>query len=137
MSDLICPFGNPLIKHDMACSQAQEIIRRGGAEIACQNEQSHALCCGLHTSIKASALKAMDLPDDLSLLPHNVLVKIQSGGLLGLQAVCMDPVTNTSINDVSVLVASAISKFNEIDNLPFDELNEAIMKFKSQRRGKH
>ena len=137
MSDLICPFSAPLVKKDFACSNAQEIIRRGGAEIACQQLAAHSVCCSLHNVIKVSSLAAMDLQDDLLTLPHNVLVKIQYGGLLGLQnLLAAEPQQNDRVADVAALVASASAKFSSVQNIPLESINETISNYKVQRRRK-
>jgi hypothetical protein len=138
MPDLLCPFSAPLIRNDFGCSNAREIVRRGGAEIACEQPASHALCSELHTSIRLSALAAMELEDDLLTLPHNVLVKIQYGGVLGLHALTSGgPPTDGRVDDISALVSTAMQTFQRLENIPLDVINETIIAYKTRRRGKH
>ena len=85
MSDLPCPFSAPVVKKDAACVCAQEVIRRGGAEVACQDQVAQQRCNELYLKIKAASLALMGADDDLLTLPHSVLVKVQYGGLAGLQ----------------------------------------------------
>ena len=137
MADLICPFSAPIVKQDFACKHAQEIIRRGGAEIACQHMSSHSLCNKLHNQIKLSALAAMDLEDDLLSLPHNVLVKIQYGGLTGLDNLLDKQLETTGkIDDIASLVMNAEMKFSSLENIPLESINETIIDYKVQRRRK-
>ena len=135
MPDLLCPFSAPIVKQDFACQHAQEIIRRGGSEIACQQSDAHGICMGLHAAIKASALQAMGLEDDLLSLPHNVLVKIQYGGLLGLQHLISGTQDDT-VGDIASLVSEVKSRFNAPENIPLDTVNKTIIDFKTQRRRK-
>ena len=137
MSDLLCPFSAPLIKNDFACTNAKEIIRRGGAEIACKNQAAHKNCSALHNAIRAAALQAMDLEDDLLTLPHNALVKIQYGGLLGLKIITeADIQQNDSVDDVVSLVSNALDKFSNVDNIPLSSITKTIIEYKVQRRRK-
>ena len=137
MSDLLCPFGATLVKRDFGCKYAKEIIRRGGAEIACMQSDAHAKCCALHGVIKTSFLQAMDLEDDLLTVPHNVLVKIQYGGLHGLQALeSEDSQLETGIDDISLLVSNVTEKFHALESLPVDAINKVINEYKTQRRRK-
>ena len=142
MTDLICPFSAPLVKKDFACSNAQEIIRRGGAEIACQQLPAHSVCQALHNSIKAASLSAMDLEDDLLSLPHNILLKIQYGGLLGLRDVTQgdtnqgDVQSSQGIDDVAALVSAASAKFSSLENIPMQPVCETVIDYKVQRRRK-
>ena len=137
MSDLLCPFTAPLVKKDFLCPQADEVIRRGGSEIACKNQASHGQCTTMHTQVKLSALAAMDLEDDLLTVPHNTLVKIQYGGLLGLQAMMSPEKTDsTQVENIEKLIAQAGSTYGELANVPLETINEAIANFKTQRRRK-
>jgi len=136
MSDLLCPFSGPLIKHDFSCRHAEEIIRRGGTEIACQHKDSHTLCATLHEVIKQSALQKMDYEDDLTQVPHNVLLKIQYGGLLGLQSLVDQTAANDTVEDIARLVVAASEQFDGTNTLPLDELDQAIVDYKTKRRGK-
>ena len=137
MSDLLCPFTAPLVKKDFQCPQADEVIRRGGSEIACKNRASYGQCTKMHTQMKLSALAAMDLEDDLLTVPHNTLVKIQYGGLLGLQAMMSPEKANsTQIENIEALIAQARSTYGELTNVPLETINEVITHFKTQRRRK-
>lgn len=137
MSDLICPFSTPLVKDDFGCANAREIIRRGGAEIACEQLTAHTVCSGLHNNIKVAALASMDLEDDLLSLPHNVLVKIQYGGLLGLQSVTLESAENREhVENIVSLVEQAKLKFISVDNIPLEPISETISNFKIRRRRK-
>lgn len=137
MSDLLCPFSAPLIKNDFSCSKAKQIIRRGGAEIACENLDAHTSCNSLHNIIKTAALQAMGQDDDLLTLPHNILVKIQYGSLLGLKNIIEAATAEDNhIEDIVSLVAAAIDKYKTVDHVPIAPMTEAIMNYKVQRRRK-
>lgn len=138
MAERLCPFGAPLVKHDFGCRYANEIIRRGGAEIACEQEEAYSRCVSLHATIKQSSLLAMGHNDDLLTLPHNVLVKIQYGGLLALQSLTgNNSAEQGRIEDISLLVAMAVEAFKGLEKLPLDRINDAIVAYKTQRRGKN
>ena len=137
MSDLLCPFSAPLVKNDFSCNYAQEIIRRGGAEIACQDQHAHSRCSELHNTIKTAALQAMNLEDDLLSLPHSVLIKIQYGGLTGLKVLIEDSVqTDSRVDDIVSLVSKAMDKFTTLDAIPMASITATIMDYKAQRRRK-
>jgi len=137
MSDLLCPFSAPLIKKDFACPYAQEIIRRGGAEIACESQSAHSRCSELHNAMKTAALQAMELEDDLLSLAHSILVKIQYGGLLGLKNLTEGSAPkDDQIVNVVALVSVAMEKFNGIDDIPMASITKIIMEYKVKRRRK-
>jgi hypothetical protein len=133
MSDLICPFSATLVKDDFACTQAEQIIRRGGAEIACRSGPLHAHCGRLFEQLKNAALPAFGLEDDLLQVPHGVLAKIQFGGLLGLQRLLADSPGNT-VDDIAALVEAASAHFGDIDTIPHDRLVDDITRYQLARR---
>ena len=133
MNDLICPFGATLAKDDFACTRAEKIIRRGGAEFACQDNAAHTRCCTLHENLKATALPAFDLEDDLLAVPHGVLSKIQFGGLLGLQRLVTGS-AGEKVDDIATLVDHAATRFNAIEHIPLDQLVDDITHYTLARR---
>ena len=135
MAERLCPFSAPLVKQDFGCRYAREIIRRGGAEIACEQAVAHERCIALHSIIRQSSLSAMGHEDDLLTVPHNVLVKIQYGGLLALQALTTTA-EQTRIEDIASLVKTTSDTFPDLQNLPFAVINGTIASYKTQRRGK-
>lgn len=123
MSNLICPFSAPLVAGDFACRHAEAIIRRGGTEIACQAGTSRAHCIELHQAMKAVALAEQGYEDDLTQVPHSLLVKIQYGGLLGLQRLTgQGGETATTVADIDSLVEFARLRFGTVSDIPCTEL---------------
>lgn len=68
----------------------------------------------------------MELEDDLLSLPHNVLVKIQYGGLLGLLHFISDNQDNT-VGDIATLVSEVKLQFNSPEAIPLDSVNKVII----------
>jgi hypothetical protein len=119
MSDLMCPFSTPLIAEDFACPHAEPVIRRGGTEIACSSETARMRCAGLHQAIKAEALADHDYADDLTQVPHSLLVRIQYGGLLGLQRILAEGGrAGAGIQDIDGLVEAALAHFGSLSDIP-------------------
>ncbi len=137
MSELICPFSSTLVQEDFACPNAKPIVRRGGAEIACTAGQSHGRCRQLFQRMKDVALPEFGVEDDLLMMPHSVLVKIQYGGLLGLQGMLGTPTAPGSVvGDIDRLIATAVGRFGSVDAIPCEDLGDAIVNYKLPGRRK-
>lgn len=137
MQDLICPFSSTLLQDDFGCRHASHIVRRGGAEIACSAAPAHARCAQLFQQLKDVALPAFEVADDLLQMPHSVLVKIQYGGLLGLQRhILPDAAQKTGIEDINALIETAIGRYSSLEEIPCNALVEAITSHKLSRRRK-
>lgn len=136
MEEHKCPFSAPLVTHQFGCTKATEVVRRGGAEINCTDSAAHTGCGLLFERMKRAALPAFGVEDDLLSMPHSVLVKIQYGGLLGLQRLLRAALqVGERVDDIQALAAEASLRFS--DELPYASLVDDITAFKPRaRRGR-
>ncbi|HWR87243.1 MAG TPA: hypothetical protein VN277_02355 [Acidiferrobacterales bacterium] len=133
MEEYKCPFSAPLITQQFGCARAAEVVRRGGAEINCTDAVAWSQCGQLFQHMKLAALPAFGVEDDLLSMPHSVLVKIQYGGLLGLQRLLRaEPQVGERIEDIQTLVAEASLRFG--DEVPCTLLVTDITAFKPRAR---
>lgn len=135
MQEPKCPFSAPLITHHFACVLAKEVIHRGGTEIACTQDAAQARCAGLFERLKTAALPAFGVEDDLLSMPHSVLVKIQYGGLLGLQQLLSGPAER--VDNIDALLQQAASQWGSLEAIPCDSLIPNIVAFKPRSRRGH
>lgn len=129
-----CPFFAPLTKSTAACRHAQEVVRRGGAEFDCLSAPDHIRCEAVFAGLKARGLAAFDVEDDLTQMPHSVLVKIQAGGLLGLQRLILAPADAGRVADIAQLVQDAVEQFGSAQRIPYAELDADMTAFRLERR---
>ncbi len=130
-----CAFCNTLITEHYSCSNASNVVRRGGNEISCSVPEASKKCEIIYKSLKQVAAPAFDVDDDLLNMPHGIMVKIQHGGLLGLNAI----VTGTSenkISDISKLITDTEIKFKNFDSIPYESTINFITSYKVRARRK-
>ena len=132
MEERKCPFSVPLVTKQFGCVHAKEVIHRGGTEIACTNADAQPRCAQLFQRLKAVALPAFGVEDDLLSMPHSVLVKIQYGGLLGLQRLVSGPADR--VENIDALLQQAQTKLGSMDTLSCDPLVADITAFKPRSR---
>jgi len=135
MQVLICPFSATLVRDVFGCIHAEPVIRRGGTEFSCRERAVHTHCQQLFGALKQAALPAFDVEDDPTRTPHSVLVKIQFGGLLGLQRIALDnPPAADRVADIQALVGDAVSRFGTIQGIPCGQLAEDMRGYTLSRR---
>ena len=136
MSEYKCPYSDTLVSTQFACVLATPVVRRGGAEVACATAAAHARCGALFQHMKQAALPAFGVQDDLLSMPHSVLIKIQHGGLLGLQRV-MDNASavGQTVTNIHDLVERAQHRYGDHASLPYSEFVQDITAYKLRRRG--
>ncbi len=133
MENYKCAFSGTLMGGGFGCDQAEQVIRRGGPDIACQSQTAHERCEELFQRMKAAALPAFGVEDDLLSMPHSVLVKIQFGGLLGLQHQEGD--NAAVVKNVHALVNQALQKHGDLNSIPYSSLVTEMTSYKLKRRG--
>jgi hypothetical protein len=135
MDEYKCAFSNTLITNQFGCEKAEQVTRRGGPDIACMSDAAHQRCEQLFQQMKAAALPAFGVEDDLLSMPHSVLVKIQHGGLLGLQRLLDGAAGSGGVKNIHALVDQAIGKYNSLDAVPCPALVQDMTAYKLRRRG--
>lgn len=129
-----CPFSAALVRELAQCRHGEQVVRRGGSEYDCRSATDHAACQGLFDRLKAAALPAFGVEDDLTAMPHSVLVKVQCGGLLGLARVTGR--SGEHIEDIAGLRDAAADTLGGLDGLPVADLVGDITAFRAERRGR-
>jgi hypothetical protein len=135
MDEYKCAFSNTLITNQFGCEKAEQVTRRGGPDIACTSDESHQRCEKLFQQMKAAALPAFGVEDDLLSMPHSVLVKIQHGGLLGLQRLLDGAAGSGDVKNIHALVDQTTGKYNKLDAVPYPALVQDMTAYKLRRRG--
>ena len=122
---------------DFTCRHSAPITRRTGPDIGCSSSSVQPNCNVLLHKLKDAALPEFGVPDDPLEMPHSVLVKIQSGGLTGLQHLLAKQISeNVPLQDIADIVTNALANYDNLDKLPVDEIIPAITSHKIKRRRK-
>jgi len=132
-----CPYQTTIIVEDFACHLALPVTVRNTPQIHCQSEDGLQLCNRVYTHLKTVGLAAFEMDDDLATTPHNIYLKIQYGGLLGLQAMLGTEDENPGkIADVGKLVETITQDGKSVDNLDYASLTPRMLEHKTRRRRK-
>ena len=132
MEEHRCPFQVPQIKKDFACSLGVEVTRRDGAAVACQSDSASRHCCELYERLKQVGLEGLGMRDDLTKVPQSLYIKVQYGGLLGLQRLLGD--TRHDIVDISSLLTQLHEQYGGIENIPCEQVKADIESHKVRRK---
>jgi hypothetical protein len=68
-------------------------------------------------------------------LPHAKEIRVQIGGLLGLQKLLHpDMAEADSVHDINGLTIEAIARYRDIENLPYELIVQTLASFKGRRK---
>ncbi len=130
-----CPFEKAILSSCSGCSAARKHHIAEREAVSCDSLPAHTLCGALHDLLREKALFALKLPHSAEKLPHAKEMKIQCGGLKGLERVVTGLAEDPQmVADVKDLVSRAIEHFGDIGMLPYLEIVKSISAFEIRQR---
>ena len=130
-----CCFAITQISNEFGCQHGELVTRRAGPDIACQSVECREKCLEVYEHMKKAGLDAFEYEDDLTQVPHGIWVKIQFGGLLGLQAEIAGEASH-SVEDISYLINSLEQRYNHFEQLPYEKIVSSMQSYKTRTRRK-
>jgi hypothetical protein len=111
-----CPFEKSILSNCAACSKAEKHNIAEREVVACNNTDALARCIALRDLLRHNFTFALGKLHIDGPLPHAQEMRMQCGGLKGLQF-SLD--ASDEVRDVSALVAMAQHKFGELADFPY------------------
>jgi len=128
-----CLFGKTISSRRCTCEKAQRFHLADREGIACRSAAGNALCTELLNSMRRKARFALHLTRADAPLPHAKEIRVQTGGLLGLQALLHpEKAAAQNIDNAIGLIDLAIARFGRLADLPYDGIIQAIVKFEGR-----
>ena len=130
-----CVFEKTINSRRCTCKQSQRFHLADREGIACKSATGNVLCIEFLNCMRSNARFALHLTSADGPLPHTKEIKVQTGGLLGLQGLIYPHrAADTNIENAIGLVDAAIEKYGSLDKLPYDIIVQAIVKFEGRKR---
>ena len=111
-----CPFEKSILSGCAACSKAAKRNIAEREAVACNDKEALDRCIALRELLRHNFTFALGRPHIDGPLPHAQEMRIQCGGLKGLQHALDE---SDEVRDVAALVALARQKFDELEGFPY------------------
>ena len=128
---LPCPFGRAILRCCAACDRSSQVQIAEREAIACQNAASHSRCKQLDAQLRDSFTFALGKARISVPLTHAEEMRVQCGGLKGLQQVLEG---RTEIENIDTLVGNALQRWGRLDRIPYSEVVHAAAAADKGRR---
>lgn len=129
-----CAFEKSILSRRSNCRYAQRFNLADREGVACRETQAAALCQTTLKHMRDNALFALKLTRIDGPLPHAKEIKVQTGGLYGLQQILGKAESNVPIADIIDLLQTAITQYGDIQALPYAEIARSIVQFEGRTR---
>ena len=130
---LPCVFENALLSGCAVCELSASHAVAERQIIACTSPVARVDCGQLAALLREKSAFALRLTSTQRILPHAMMMKIQCGGLQGMQQV-LDPAAAQP--DVRRMVLKGRERYGELARLPFSDIVQGVAAFRLRRRHK-
>lgn len=92
--------------------------------VNCNVDAERERCSELLDQLRQNSAFALKLTHVNPPLPHGPEMRVQCGGLQGLQ---LEVDGSEAVLDISALVAAALAKFESLENLPYSKIVQSVV----------
>lgn len=117
-----CTFEKAVLARCVACNRSKRIQIAEREAVTCQNPASLTRCTSLHDQLRHNFSFALGVVRGDTPLPHAQEMRVQCGGLKGLQSVLND---SAEVDDVDALLDDVLHKWENLADLPYSEVVHA------------
>lgn len=129
-----CVFEKAVLTRRCNCNCSTRFYLADREGISCNSARAHQRCDRLIQLLRQNAKFALKLTALDGELPHAKEIKVQNGGLLGLQKVLRPDLTTGSIVDIAGLTTLGERTYGSLEAFPFREIVKSIVNFEGRRR---
>jgi hypothetical protein len=136
LADIRCVFEKALTNHQAKCGLARHFCLADREGYSCENKNSADRCDEYLKKLRQNSTFVLKLHEIEGPLPHNMEIRVQAGGVLGLarQIDEQKSVKSPVVDDINRLLEQAQKKYGQLDALPYSEIIQSVVQFKGRRR---
>ena len=134
VNELPCVFEKAVLQQCCGCRLAKHFNLAERIGVACTSGTAQDQCRAFLSVMQEKSIFALQLPlsgDDK--LPHAKKIKIQCGGVNGLEM--LEETTGIG-KDVNRLLNKAVEHFGSLDKLPYEQIVRSVVSFEGRKRRK-
>ncbi len=141
-----CAFEKAILARCCACSLAQRQNIAERETVACGSPGAREQCAALRALLRQKSAFALQLTQVDGPLPHSKEMKVECGGLLGVQLTLVPeaapPIEGPApaaqglplVADVHSLVQAAAARHGALSNLPYSAIVQSVVAYRIRRR---
>lgn len=132
-----CEFEKALTNNLCKCSLSKHFWLADREGYACKFEENAAKCDELLKKVREKSRFLLKLQQTGGPLPHNMEIRVQAGGIEGLQKSLHPERIDQKVEDIADIVREALSVYGSMDELPYSKIVQSVAATKVRRRGKN
>ena len=130
-----CVFEKTITSRRSTCNSSQRFHLADREGVSCKSATGNALCTELLAHMRSNARFALHLTHADGPLPHAKEIRVQTGGMLGLQAALYpDRKDRSDIEDIIGLIDRGLQRYHSFEHFPYDAIVQNIVHFEARRK---
>ncbi|VAW91290.1 hypothetical protein MNBD_GAMMA22-2694 [hydrothermal vent metagenome] len=129
-----CCFEKSITAKRCSCQYTIKFLLASREGVKCSNSKSKEKCILFLNLLREHARFALKQTKIDGPLPHKKEIKVQVGGLLGLQKASNNS-DETNVASIILLLKEAIIRYQSIEQYPYDDIIQSVVNF--EIRSKH
>ncbi len=126
-----CVFEKSINNRRCDCELKHRFLIATREGIACRSKTALANCTLLLNMMRDRARFALKLVTVEGPVPHNKELRVQAGGLLGLQALTqLDSQHTETVLNIHQTVAATLAEYGSIEEIPYSDIIKDIATYK-------
>ncbi|HSJ47584.1 MAG TPA: hypothetical protein VLA26_01945 [Gammaproteobacteria bacterium] len=136
VNGLRCVFEKSILSRRSQCSRCTRFHLADREGAACSSPAAQNRCLDLLIRLREKAIFALRITHIEGELPHAKEIRVQTGGLLGLQRALTPDTTPDTIEDIDALISAVLLRHGDLESLPYPEIMQAVVRFEGRPRRK-
>jgi hypothetical protein len=136
ITQIVCVFEKALTNNLCKCGYAKHFWLADREGYACNSKPASEQCAAVLQQLRQNSRFSLKLQSVGAQLPHNMDIKVQAGGLTGLQKLYGATDVKYITGNIHELIDRAVSQAGSIENLPYSEIIKSIAGYQIRSRRK-
>jgi len=134
INECFCPYEKTILTGNGDCARAERFCIAEREGVRCGTAAAQARCLAFLALTRQKARFALKATDQRTALPHAKAMRVQVGGLRGLQAALTpDEPVPAHIADIAGLLSRALARFGDLAEVPFQIVIQRIAAFQGRQ----
>jgi len=128
-----CWFEKSINSRKCRCARMERFNLADREGVRCTNKEAQLQCEHLLRLMREKAIFALQMTKLEGPLPHAKEVKVQLGGMLGLQKTLHPELSGADeVNDIHATLEEAVARYGSIEALPFEQIVQTVVQIQGR-----
>lgn len=134
-----CVFEKTLTNNQAKCRLSQHFCLADREGYSCESFEASSKCIEFLEKLREKSIFVLKVHDVDRLLPHNMEIRVQVGGVIGLEKLTnesFDGDNPSVVEDIRGVIEQSLKHFGSFEALPYSKIIQSVVQFQGRRRRK-